>query len=102
MVMSHHLTDEYWDLLGPNSPFLCQLFHDQSQQLTQLQTANNPLEDHAMEAKTNVSYTEAKATLAIVQAILMTMPTGSHFPRGSRAAKPESCDGSRDKAKQFV
>jgi len=53
--MLQHLTDEYWELLGPNGPFLHELFHNQSQQLTQVQTANNALEDHTMEAQTNVS-----------------------------------------------
>jgi len=53
--MSHHLTEEYWESLGCNSPFLHELFHNQSQQLTQLQTANNSLEDHALEAKSNVT-----------------------------------------------
>ena len=96
--MSHHLTDDYWELLGPNSPFLCQLFHDQSQQLTQLQTANIVLEDHTMEAQTKVLDAVAKAASAIVQAILTNMPTGSHSSRGTREAKLESFDGSRDKA----
>ena len=52
--MSHHLINEYWVLLGPNGPFLGKLSPNQSEQLTQLQTTNNALEDHAMEAQTNV------------------------------------------------
>ena len=32
----------------------------------------------------------------------MNMLTGSHSSRGARAAKPESFDGSRDKAEQFI
>src|SRR5882672_5985383 len=100
--MSHCLTEEYWESLGPNGPFLHELFHTQSQQLSQLQTANNMLEDHAMEAQTDISDAAAKATLAVVQVILMNMPTGSDSPRGTRAAKLESFDGSRDKAEQFT
>ena len=44
----------------------------------------------------------AKATLAVAHAILMNMPTGSHLLRGASAAEPESFDGSRDKAEQFI
>ena len=76
--MSHHLTEEYWESLGPNGPFLCELFHTQSQQLTQLQTTNNTLEDHAIEAQTDVLAVESKAVSSIAQAILMNMPTRSH------------------------
>src|SRR5882724_3214091 len=100
--MSHLLTDKYWELLGPNGPFLCELFHNQSQQLAQLQTANNVLEDHAMKAQTNILDAAAKAALAVVQAIMMNMPAGSHSSRGARAGEAKSFDGSRDKAKQFI
>jgi len=55
-----------------------------------------------MEAQTNGLDAVAKATSAIVQAILTNMLTGSHSSRGARAAKPESFDGSRDKAAQFI
>jgi len=43
LTISHHLTEEYWDSLGPKSLFLHELFYNQSQQLTQLQMANNTL-----------------------------------------------------------
>ena len=86
--MSHCLTEEYWESLGPNGLFLCELFHTQSQQLTQLQTPNNSLKDHAIEAQTDILDAAAKAMSAVVQVILMNMPTGSHFPRGTRAAEP--------------
>src|SRR5882724_7009210 len=99
--MLYLLTKEYWESLGPNDPFLCKLFHNQSQQLAQLQTANNPLEDHEMEAQTDVLDVVAKAMSAVAQAILMNMPTGSHSSRGARAAELESFDGSKDKAEQF-
>jgi len=48
-------TEEYWESLGPNGLFLCELFHNQSQQLAQLQMANNVLEDHAPEAQGDVT-----------------------------------------------
>jgi len=100
--MLHHLTNEYWESPGPNGLFLPKLFHNQSQQLAQLQTVNNALEDCAIEAQTNVSDAVAKATSTVAQAILMNMPTGSHLSRGARAAVLEIFDGSRDKAEQFV
>ena len=55
-----------------------------------------------MEAPTDILDAPAKAALAIVQAILMNMLTRSHLSRGARAAKPESFDGSRDKAEKLV
>ena len=55
-----------------------------------------------MDAQTDVSDAAAKATSAIVQVILMNILMGSHSPRGARAAEPESFDGSRDKAEQFI
>src|SRR5712664_3381492 len=100
--MSHQLTEEYWELLGPNGPFLRKILHSQSQQLAQLQATNNALEDRAMDAQTDVSDAAAKAASAVVQAILLNVPTPSHSPRGAKAAKPETFDRSRDKAEQFV
>ena len=50
-----------------------------------------------METQTDISDAVAKAQSAVVQAILMNMPTGSHLSRGVRAAEPESFNGSRDK-----
>jgi len=91
---SHHLTDEHWDSLGPNGPFLCNLFHNQSQQLTQIQTANNTLEDHALEAQGDVTDAATKATSAVAQAILTNMPSGSHLSISTNAPEPESFNGS--------
>jgi len=53
--MSHHVKEQYWELLGPHSPFLCEIFDNQSQQLVQFQMANNVLEDHAPEAQGDVT-----------------------------------------------
>ena len=100
--MSHQLTEEYWESLGPNGPFLREILHSQSQQLAQLQAANNALEDRAMDAQTDISDAAAKAASAVAQAILSNMPTTSHSPRGVKAAEPETFDRSRDKAEQFV
>jgi len=91
--------DEYWESLGPNGPFLRELFHNQSQQLAQLQTTNNALHDQTLEAQSDI--TDAAAS-AIAQAILTNTPSGSHLPRGVKVADPEYFDGSRDRAEQFV
>jgi len=56
--------------------------------------------DHAIESQTDILDAAAKAASAIVQAILMNMPTGIHLARGAQAAELESFDGSRDKAEQ--
>ena len=100
--MSHCLTEEYWESLGPNGLFLHELFNTQSQQLSQLQSANSILKDHAMDTQTNISDAAAKAMSAISQAIPMNMSMGSQLPRGARAAELESFDGSRDKSEQFI
>ena len=83
--MSHLLTEEYWELLGPNGPFLCKLFHNQSQQLAQLQMANNALKDGALEAQSDITEAATKATSSIAQAILTNVPatTGSQIGRAS-------------------
>jgi len=97
----HHLTNKYWESLGPNGPFLHELFHNQSQQLTQLQTANNALEDGTMEAQTDILDAAAKAASAIAQAILMNMQGATH-PEVPEQPELEIFDGSRDKAEQFI
>jgi len=43
--------------------------------------ANNTLEDHVIEAQTDISDVAAKAVSAIAQAILMNMLTGSHWSK---------------------
>src|SRR5882724_4309635 len=90
LTMSCLLTDDYWEVLGSNGPFLCELFHNQSQQLAQLQMANNVLEDCTLEAKSDITNAAAKAASSIAQAILTNMPAtmGSHLSRSTKAAKP--------------
>ena len=100
--MSYWLTDKFWDLLGPKGHFLCKLFHNQSELITQLQMANNALKDSALEIQSNSTDATAKAVLSIAQAILTNLPSRGHSLRSTRAAEPESFTGSRDKAKQFV
>jgi|SRR5882724_2003924 len=102
MTMSHHLTNKYWESLGPNGPFLHKLFHNQSWQLVQLQTAKNTLDDCALETQSDVTDAATKATSSIVQAILTNMLTGSYSLWSTRAAELENFNRSRDKAKQFV
>jgi len=103
LTMSH-LTEESCESLGPNGQFLCELFNNQSQQLAQLQTANNIFKDHTMEAQGDVTDAAAKATSSVAQVILTNMPamTGSHLSRSTKAAELESFNGSRDKPKQFI
>ena len=98
-TMSHLLMEEYWELLGPNGPFLCKLFHNQSQQLAQLQMANNVLKDHALEAQSDVTDAAEKVMSSVAQAILTNMPAtlGSHSLRSAKVAKLESFNGNRDK-----
>jgi len=72
-------------------------FHNQSQLVAQLQMANNTLKDHAIDAQNDV-----KATLSVAQAILANMLTGGHSSQSTKAAEPESFNGSRDKTKQYL
>jgi len=104
LTMSHLLMEEFWELLGPNGPFLCKLFHNQSQQLAQLQTANNALEDHALEAQSDITNAATKAASSVAQVILTNMPAtmGSHSLRSAKADEVESFDRNRDKTEQFV
>jgi len=60
--------------------------------------ATNSLEDHMMEAQTDMSDAVPKAMSTVALAILTNMVTRSHTSRGARAAELESFDGSRDKA----
>jgi len=71
MTMSHHLTDDFWESLGPFVPFLHELFHNQAQQLVQLQMANSALEDCALEAQSNTMDAATKAMPSIAQAIFV-------------------------------
>src|SRR5882724_7987812 len=103
-TMSHQLPDQYWELLGPNGPFLCELFHNQSQLVMQLQAANNDLQTRVMDAPDNVANMASQATLAVAQTILTNVqaPTGGQPLRNAKAANPETFDGSQGKTEQFV
>jgi len=93
--MSHQLTNDFWDLLGLQGLFLCELFHKQSELVVQLQLANNALKE-AMQAQDDV-------TDAVVKAVSPgNTPTMSHSLQSTKAAKLESFNGSRDKMEQFV
>jgi len=103
-TMSHQLPDEYWESLGPNSPFLCELFHNQSQLVAQLQVANNDLQTQVMDALDDVANVASQAALAVAQTILTNAHahTGGQSSRNAKAANPEAFDGSRGKTEQFV
>ena len=62
------------------------------------------LEDPSLEAQGDVTTAAAKATSSVAQVITTNMQamTRSCSSRNARAAEPESFEGSRDKAKQFV
>jgi len=55
-------------------PFLCQLFHNQSQLSQQLQVTNNALENQVMDAQDDVSNAATRATLLGIQGHL-ELPT---------------------------
>src|SRR5882724_2882916 len=104
ITMSHQLQDEYWDLLGPNGPFLCELFHNQSQLVTQLQAANNNFQTQMLDTPDDIVNMASQAALAVAQMILtnIQVPTGGQPMRNAKAANPETFDGSREKTEQFI
>jgi len=102
--MSHQLPDQYWELLGLNGPFLCELFHNQSQLVAQLQAANNNLQTRVIDTPDDVANVASKATSAVAQTILTNMqaPTGGQSLRNAKATDPEALNGSLGKTEQFV
>ena len=88
--MSHQLPDEYWELLGPNGPFLHEPFHNQSQLVIQLQAANNDLQTQMLDALDDVANAASQATSAVAWMILTNIQvlTGGQPMRNSKAAKP--------------
>src|SRR5882724_13477450 len=102
-AMSHQLPDEYWDSLGPNGPFLCELFHNQSQLVAQLQAANNDLQTQMLDAPDDIANAASQAVSAVAQMILTNIqaPTRGQLMRNAKAANPETFDGSQEKTKQF-
>jgi len=64
-TMSHQLPDEYWDSLGPNGPFLPEIFHNQSQLVAQLQATNNDLQIQMLDAPDDVANVASQAALAV-------------------------------------
>ena len=63
--MPHQLPDKYLESLGPNSPFLCELFHNQSQLVAQLQVANNDLQTQVMDVLDDIANAASQAALAV-------------------------------------
>src|SRR5882724_11626413 len=90
-TMSHQLPDEYWDLLGPNGPFLHELFHNQSQLVTQLQVANNNLQTWMLDTPDDVANAASQAASAVAWMILTNVQalTGGQPTRNTKAASPE-------------
>src|SRR5882724_4446806 len=103
-AMSHQLPDEYWDSLGPNGPFLCELFHNQSQLVAQLQVANNSLQTQVMDAPDDVANVASQAALAVACTILtsMQMSAGGQPTRNAKASNPEPFNGSQESMEQFI
>jgi len=94
--MSHQLPDEYWDTLGPKGPFLHELFHNQSQLVTQLQAANNDLQTWMLDTPDDVANVDSQAASAVARMILTNVqaPTGGQLMRNAKAANPETFDRS--------
>jgi len=63
---------------------------------------DNTLEDCAMKAQSNILEAATKAALAVAQAILMNMPTGSHLAKSAQVPELESFDGRGGKSEQLV
>ena|SRR5882724_9819328 len=93
-TMSHQLTDDFWDLLGPEDLFQCKLFHKQSKLIAQLQIANNAIEDQVMQAQDDITDAATKAVSAVAQAILGNSPAVSHLSWTTKAVEPENIYGS--------
>src|SRR5882724_1965681 len=63
--MSHQLSDEYWDSLEPNCPFLCENFHNQFQLVAQLQVTNNDLQTQVMDSPDDVANVASQTASAV-------------------------------------
>src|SRR5882724_9677852 len=103
-AMSHQLLDKYWDSLGPNGPFLCELFHNQSQLVTQLQVTNNDLQTRVMDATDDVANAASQAASAVACTILTSvqMLTGGHPTRNAKVSDPEPFNRSWESMEQFI
>src|SRR5882724_4641734 len=93
-TMSHKLPDKYWNSLGPNGSFLHELFHNQSQLVTQLQATNNDLQTQVLDAPDNIANVASQAALAVAQMILtnVQVPVGGQPTRNAKVANPETFD----------
>src|SRR5882724_9831840 len=103
-AMSHQLPDEYWDSLGPNSPFLCELFHNQSQLVAQLQVTNNNFQTRVMDAPDDVANVASQAALAVAHTILTNTQTtaGGQPTRNAKASDPEPFNRRWESTEQFI
>ena len=89
--MSHQLPDKYWDSLRPNGLFLHELFHNQSQLVTQLQVTNNNLQIQMLDAPYDIANAASQAASAVAQMILtnIQVPTEGQLTRNAKAADPK-------------
>src|SRR5882724_5868934 len=103
-AMSHQLPDEYWDSLGPNGPFLHELFHNQPQVVAQLQATNNDLQTQVMDAPDDVANVASQAASAVAHTILTSMQTSARGQptRNAKASDPEPFDGSWESTEKFI
>ena len=94
--MSHQLPDKHWDSLGPNGPFLCEVFHNQSQQIAQFQVTNNNLKTWMLDALDYIANVASQAALAVARMIFTNVqaPAGGQPMRNAKAADPEIFDRS--------
>src|SRR5882724_4440337 len=79
-TMSHQLPDEYWDSLGPNGPFLHELFHNQLQLVAQLQVTNNGLQTQVMDAPDDIANAASQVALAVARFLFDSNPIQNKSP----------------------
>src|SRR5882724_8310278 len=93
-AMSHQLPDEYWDLLGPNGPFLHENFHNQSQLITQLQATNNDPQTQVVDTPDDIANVVSQAVSAVAHTILTSTQTlvRGQSTRNTMASNPEPFD----------
>src|SRR5882724_1279570 len=78
-TMSHQLPDKYWGSLGPNGPFLCELLHNHSQLVAQLQTANNNLQTQMLDSPDDVANAASQAVLTVAWMILINVQSSPTY-----------------------
>src|SRR5882724_693956 len=81
-AMSHQLPDKYWDSLGLNGPFLHELFHNQSQLVTQLQVINNDLQTRfPFDSNPIQNKSPARQTLYLIVSVMQLFEATCWLPK---------------------